>query len=341
MINASVPILLVLLAQEGPGQGVWRQAFDSTPIAVTKTVAAARDLGIASVIDGAVGRDDGRLCLADYREFQVVCVDSEGRLLFRVGRRGNGPGEFSGLYRIALSRDGSLHAFDRRKNTIAIFDKAGQFVREHLLPFRLSQPDAIVVVGNALIMSGVAAPLGGDPSSAIHRFLLGDPVSYESHFASLPKAKSIDLLRLWGAGSIRLADDNTLVYTPKGAYEIFLYSPNGAVLSRVVPRVQPTQGADDAIEIKPTGQVGITGRDFTVAASGTILNKDYVIATRATRGNPRTQWDFIRRATGQTVTAEVGASLLAVDQTRSVLWALGEDGDGLPTVTRLSYQWKP
>ncbi len=327
-----------LLSFQAQALSAWTSQFVHTPIEITAAIRVDGGAELSSVIDAALGVD-GRLCLADYRAAQVVCVNAAGKLIHRVGREGRGPGEFTGLYRVAMSSDGNLLAYDRRRNTVTTFDTAGRFLRERRLPFRFAQVDAIVAARGQLFVSGVAAPLTGDASDAIHRFSLGDSVQYEGHFGPLPEARSVDYLRLWGAGSLRGVEGDRLVFTRKGPYELYVYTAAGTLVDRVVPNVPAGLGADDAFEQTANGQLGLSKKVVTIPAAGTQLDTTLLLATRVIRGGQRVQWDFIEGVTGRTVTADLGRTgLLSLDTVRGALWVIQDDPDGLPIVTRLTFR---
>lgn len=64
---------------------------------------------------------DGRIAVANAGTSEILVFDGEGALVARVGREGEGPGEFMGLDRLSLLGDGSLAAWDYRTNRVTIF----------------------------------------------------------------------------------------------------------------------------------------------------------------------------------------------------------------------------
>lgn len=68
----------------------------------------------------------------------------DGRLLWSAGEKGNGPGEFQLLYRVAIRRDGRILALDFTRHDITGFSADGEFIDRTRLPFRFTQVDAMV-----------------------------------------------------------------------------------------------------------------------------------------------------------------------------------------------------
>ncbi len=72
---------------------------------------------------------DGNLYVADPEADQVLKVDAAGQLVMTIGRPGEGPGEFEGLYGIVVWRDGSMAANDGGRDVFQLFDADGNFQR--------------------------------------------------------------------------------------------------------------------------------------------------------------------------------------------------------------------
>lgn len=78
-------------------------------------------------VDMAVGPRGG-LYIADYRQNTIHHYDSSGRFVRRIGRFGDGPGEFSALQKMQLTRN-SIFAYDVRPRRIHVFDLEGNYLR--------------------------------------------------------------------------------------------------------------------------------------------------------------------------------------------------------------------
>ena len=71
---------------------------------------------------------DGSLYLADYRFPAVLHLEADGRLRRILGRAGSGPGEFSYIYQLGVTRD-TLWASDPGLGRVTLFPRDGKGVR--------------------------------------------------------------------------------------------------------------------------------------------------------------------------------------------------------------------
>lgn len=74
-------------------------------------------------VSGIAADSDGRVFLADRREAIIRVYGYDGRYLFSIGSKGEGPGEFTGLHRPKLS-EGILYTLDLQQQRISRFDGA-------------------------------------------------------------------------------------------------------------------------------------------------------------------------------------------------------------------------
>lgn len=90
------------------------------------------DLGMVDVTGLALDKD-GSIYVADRVKHQVVKMDAEGRLIFRLGKRsgnqwlgsGKNKGEFFDPAGLALDKDGNLYVADRRNARVQKFNSSG------------------------------------------------------------------------------------------------------------------------------------------------------------------------------------------------------------------------
>lgn len=76
-----------------------------------------------STISGVDVDDEGNLYLADSGEATVHVYDSNGDYKFSIGRKGEGPGEFSAAYRPTLYEN-ELYVLDVQQQRVSVFDLA-------------------------------------------------------------------------------------------------------------------------------------------------------------------------------------------------------------------------
>ena len=97
-----------------------------------KTLGGPEDLvrptGVAASADGA------RVYVVDTGgvesdRHRVLAYDGDGRRLFHIGARGNGPGEFNLPVDAALAPDGTLYVLDAGNFRVQAFDRDGRYLR--------------------------------------------------------------------------------------------------------------------------------------------------------------------------------------------------------------------
>jgi hypothetical protein len=85
-------------------------------------------------VTGAVRLADGRVVVANSGTSQLRFFDSTGRYLSSAGRRGGGPGEFTGNLKLLPYQGDSLLVWDARLLRFSLFEASGKFVRTLAIP---------------------------------------------------------------------------------------------------------------------------------------------------------------------------------------------------------------
>ena len=98
---------------------------------------------------GAVFFGDG-IAIADGQSHEVLILDSAGRLLFRHGRHGDGPGEYKFLAGIARHADG-LITWDANHFRLTQLDASGEYVGETRLERRGEASRMVGAFGNSVL----------------------------------------------------------------------------------------------------------------------------------------------------------------------------------------------
>jgi len=76
-------------------------------------------------LSGADRSEDGRMLISDVSERNVKLFANSGELLTRIGRGGEGPGEFVSPRFPRFGPDGRIHVADAQINRIQVFDDSG------------------------------------------------------------------------------------------------------------------------------------------------------------------------------------------------------------------------
>jgi 6-bladed beta-propeller len=114
----------------------------------------------------AVGRD-GSMYVADEMQAAVSVYDAGGRLLRRIGRKGNGPGEFMWLGLVGLKGD-SIWTYDGQQRRLTLFESNGRVATTISHAEQRPDPRFSRVEPGALLADGsvFGIPNDGGPDSA-------------------------------------------------------------------------------------------------------------------------------------------------------------------------------
>jgi len=73
--------------------------------------------------------DNGDIYAADSQATQIRVFDPKGKFLRTIGRKGQGPGEFTGIHSIQITANKELMLYDDWQHRLVYFSLAGQFIR--------------------------------------------------------------------------------------------------------------------------------------------------------------------------------------------------------------------
>lgn len=115
------------------------------------------------------------IVVADSRALELRAFDRTGDFLWRAGREGEGPGEFTRMAKLLLTPGDSLLVVERTPPRATIFDPAGGHVRTTTLrspdPDRVRESDYHGVLSNGTIIATAATRDGSVIGRDYRRFL--------------------------------------------------------------------------------------------------------------------------------------------------------------------------
>jgi len=94
----------------------------------------ADDVTGFSEIRGLLVNRKGNIWILEASLQEIRVFDSAGKHLRTVGRKGQGPGEFTGADGLVEAPDGRIWVHDPRGARLTIFDQEGSFLRHQILP---------------------------------------------------------------------------------------------------------------------------------------------------------------------------------------------------------------
>jgi hypothetical protein len=180
----------------------------------------------------------------------VVCLDGGGKLLFKSGRKGQGPGEYEVPYRLTALPDGSLLVLDIGLQRLSRLDPRGKFVRSWLLPLQFRQINGMRALSDRVVaIAGYAPTAGLSADSGVHGFTMGTELTHERSFGPLPTAVGRETWEYWGSGRIAAARGGGLLYVRGIPNDVYRYSTEGRLVRRIQPKAPVSPRTDDAYQI--------------------------------------------------------------------------------------------
>jgi hypothetical protein len=74
---------------------------------------------------------NNKIYVADFRKAMALFVfDMNGKYLFKISRRGQGPGEYISFYDFDIQTNGDIYMFDQHTRKILIYNQAEEYLRE-------------------------------------------------------------------------------------------------------------------------------------------------------------------------------------------------------------------
>jgi hypothetical protein len=163
--------------------------FDSVVVA-----AAGPLLGIPV---GSAVDEKGNLIIADMAGNGLRKFSPDGRLLWTVGEKGDGPGEFQLVYRVAATPGGNIFALDFTRHDVSEFTADGEFLGRVRLPFRFTQIDAIAPLPEGRIaVVGITRWTEPPLKMSIHVF--DEDLRHEASFGPTPPTEEEWVIERWG-----------------------------------------------------------------------------------------------------------------------------------------------
>lgn len=315
-----------------------RQTSQPEPLTLGPATPITVNANLAQPIDSAVDRD-GNILIADFIDRKIVKLSPSGTVLWESGRRGEGPGEFNTLYRLAVA-NGRIGALDVARQDISWLTSDGDYVDRVRLPFRLMPIDKLLMHPNGhIVICGVSqhpAALG----SAVHVF--DEALRHLTSFGPLPPVEEERSLRFWGAGGCSVSADGDILYSRKIPYEIYRFSLEGTLQALIERPYAFSKTPDDGyVERRSNnGRVSISRAPDFVPRPWTAqeLRHDWLVAGIRTETDEGF-WDIFH--SGKLVKTIPGPNewpqVILVDRTHQVLYVKTYAADGNFVYLRVPY----
>jgi 6-bladed beta-propeller len=291
---------------------------------------------------------EGRIYALDGKECLIKVFDPEGRFVRTIGKKGQGPGEFSVPSRIILTSEDEVVALDAGNRRLSFFKKDGTLVKElstakwMFLRFRVSSRGDIYA-------DQAAVSEQGDVVLQISKF--SPDLSSSIVLATEPRERAPNRVNAFPPGFQHgVTRDGGLVWAVDSRYEITVVGPDGKPRLKILKDPEPNPIREEArkaiIEEDFKGlPAGITLdipshfppiRTLVVADTDHIIVRTYVKHREG--GHVHDVFDPEGRFVAQFSLGEEEFVMMARDAKLYTL--VREDAEGIPLVKRYEVVWK-
>ncbi len=193
---------------------------------------------LLSSITGVTVDQAGNVYVVDRSDNRLVAFAPDGKVLWKGGRSGQGPGEFDGPTFISWDGGDLLYVDNRSAGQIDTWSTTGQYVdSQGLSPFGISQGWVVGLPDADTIVLRSSSRTEGD-GAFIHVFDISDGWRRTAQFFALGGRLSESEEGVsWATVTVRVTGDSVWVGN-RLQYELREYSLNGS-LRRVIAREHP------------------------------------------------------------------------------------------------------
>lgn len=197
---------------------------------------------------------DGNFYVSDMKNLRIQKYNPEGRYLFTIGRKGQGPGEFRSLSVVRFDKDGNLYVCDVTGRKLSFFSKEGDFLRQIPMPgsfenIYINSNDLIIAnkyeqapADNALTMISTSGLFNEEFAqlAELHKIkremaLPGKDLSSRIQIM----ANMINLMVFKPQQLLTLAKNDFIYSGHPERYEINIFSPEGKLVKKITRDYEP------------------------------------------------------------------------------------------------------
>ena len=190
---------------------------------------------------------DGRLIVLDNQNRTVSLYDAQGRLVKRVGRRGQGPGEFELLWHATLSRGDSVFVWDLGLGRMSVFSPGLDYVRSFKLPGAWNINSMSELPSGEFLLTA----LDTRTRNAVH--IISRAGAVQRSFALVAGPSGIERFQESLLGGYAVALDSLIVFSHKSPYRLDLFDLRGKHLRSCEGSTEATTSPDRVVEQIPNG----------------------------------------------------------------------------------------
>lgn len=176
----------------------------------------------------------GNIYICDTGAIEVKKFDKNGKFLWSLNKRGQGPGEFNRPIDIALDKNGNIYVSDQNNRKIEIFSEKGEY--KGGFKTEIDAPMEIAVNSKGFIYIEL---LHSTSENILHK--LNSKGELVSSFVKVNKDEESDLIQSAKNGvSFCIDHEDNIIISFRYAYKIQKYSPDEKLLFEVTRKLPYT-----------------------------------------------------------------------------------------------------
>jgi hypothetical protein len=281
----------------------------------------------------------GDLYIADDLNTEILKISPDGNLLWKVGRKGSGPGEYRHPYRLAARGDSGIAVLDWGSGRVTLLSASGEVDAVYTLPFPFTQLDGFERLSDGrFVIAGMTTTMPALRGS-LHVF--SDSLRHLYSFGPWAEAADSAVVLYAGSGGISIDHRGHLIFTRKRPYEIQMFDVSGRRLGVAHVSTPIAFGLDDLIELKVFNGSSFRGltpksMEVEIPSPAVSLGAQGFLSGRSTFTTARV--DLVSRS-GTLIDSELLPNcdlIVAVDPQRRVIYCRTMRDD-IPGLMRIPY----
>ena len=192
-------------------------------------------------------RNDGSIVVADDEAHHVAVYTADGRLLKRLGRQGQGPGEFETPWLVSVSRGDSVFVWDAAQARVSVFSPSLGFVRSFQVPGGWTVNSLRELPSGKLLFSAF------EPLSRHALHIASRDGVVERSFAPIDIPRGVTRFHASLLGGSAIVVDSMIAFSHKSPYQIDVFDLRGRHLRSCVGSASATTPPARVIAVAPNG----------------------------------------------------------------------------------------
>jgi hypothetical protein len=163
---------------------------------------------------------NNKIYVADFRSAMALFIfDMNGKFLFKIARRGQGPGEYVTFHDFDIQTNGDIYMFDQSKKKFLIYNSTGEYLREIYSDFYFS---GFCLVNNRMYWSKLIEH--GNMFAGLAAY---DMTNKKTEFILKDEKNSHKTGIIYSNHDFYYSPDNTVYYSPQFSEIIYSLGENG------------------------------------------------------------------------------------------------------------------